>query len=503
MGSSLLRLTVACALAGPLARAFVAPAARGAPLPPPLGAARMPPEPVDEAVGKCASLPDVTSCEDGYLLGQASVERCLAAIRDGQPVVVTDDVNRENEGDLIAAAECMTAETLAFIVRYSSGVICAAAPGETLDHLNIGPMVSKNEDPKGTAFGVSIDLATDEITTGISAADRASTLRAMARPDAKATDFNRPGHIFPLRARAGGVLERDGHTEATVDLCRLAGLAPVGALCEIVNDDGTMMRMAGLEAFAKTHSLAMTTIQDLMAYRRRQERLIEHVSSCELPTKHGEFTAHCYRSLAAGEESHELIAIVMGEDLAPGFDALASVGEENPAALVRVHSECATGDIFGSLRCDCGEQLQHALKRVAAEGRGVVIYVKGHEGRGIGLAAKLRAYALQDEGLDTVDANKALGLPVDARTYGTSAQILKDLGVRSMRLITNNPAKVRGLAGFGLQTVERVPSLTEVKCENREYLATKVERMGHWLRPSHLTDEAPVKAPRQESMRAR
>jgi 3,4-dihydroxy 2-butanone 4-phosphate synthase / GTP cyclohydrolase II len=397
----------------------------------------------------------------------AAINRAIADVAAGRPVIVVDDEDRENEGDLIFAAACATPELLAFTVRYTSGYICVALTGADCDRLDLPPMFHTNQDKRGTAYTVTVD-AREGITTGISASDRAHTIRLLADPDAKSVDFTRPGHVLPLRAKEGGVLRRPGHTEAGVDLARLAGLPPAGVLCEIVSakDPGEMARRDELEVFAAEHDLTLITIADLIAYRRRFEKQVVRVAEARIPTVHGEFTAIGFDSLLDGVEH---IALITG-DLGDGTDV-----------LVRVHSECLTGDVFGSLRCDCGPQLDAALAAVAAEGRGVVLYVRGHEGRGIGLMHKLQAYQLQDAGADTVDANLALGMPADARDYGTGAQILVDLGVRSMRLLTNNPAKRAGLEGYGLTITGRVPMPVRPNPENLRYLRTKRDRMGHDL----------------------
>lgn len=391
------------------------------------------------------------------------IEVAIERIRSGKPVVVVDDEDRENEGDLIFAASAATTELVAFMIRHTSGYICVGMTGQDLDRLGLPPMTAVNEDRKGTAYAVSVD-ARDVESTGISARDRAHTMRVLADSATEPRDLTRPGHVMPLRAVEGGVLRRPGHTEAAVDLARLAGLSPAGALCELVNDDGSMMRADQCRAFCDTHGLAMVSIADLIRFRRRHERQVQRVAETVLPTPEGEFTAYGYRSLIDGIEH---LALVRGE-----------VGD-GEGILVRVHSECLTGDVLGSLRCDCGPQLHAALARIADEGRGVVLYVRGHEGRGIGLLHKLMAYELQDRGRDTVEANLELGLPADARDYGTGAQILADLGVRSMRLLTNNPAKRAGLEGYGLSIVERVPLVVESNDYNLRYLRTKVDRMGH------------------------
>ncbi|MEV0679501.1 bifunctional 3,4-dihydroxy-2-butanone-4-phosphate synthase/GTP cyclohydrolase II [Actinosynnema sp. NPDC050436] len=397
----------------------------------------------------------------------ADIERAIAAVAEGRAVVVVDDEDRENEGDLIFAAEKATPELLAFMVRYTSGYVCVALTEADCDRLDLPPMYHTNQDQRGTAYTVTVD-AREGVSTGISAADRAHTMRLLADPSSEAKDFSRPGHVVPLRARDGGVLRRPGHTEAGVDLARLAGLAPAGVLCEIVSqkDEGDMARRDELEVFAADHDLVLITIADLIAYRRRVETQVERVAEARIPTAHGTFTAVGYDSKLDGIEH---VALVFGE-LGDGEDV-----------LVRVHSECLTGDVFGSLRCDCGPQLDAALEAVAAQGRGVVLYMRGHEGRGIGLMHKLQAYQLQDNGADTVDANLAQGLPADARDYGTGAQILCELGIKSMRLLTNNPAKRVGLEGYGLRVIDRVPLPISPNPENLRYLRTKRDRMGHEL----------------------
>ncbi len=395
-----------------------------------------------------------------------SVEDAVAAVGRGEAVVVVDDEDRENEGDLIFAAEHATPELVAFMVRYSSGYICVAMEDEAATRLELPPMVAVNEDARSTAYAVTVDAATG--TTGISARSRAETIQRLADPARTAADFTRPGHVVPLRARRGGVLVRDGHTEASVDLARLAGCQPAGALCEIVSEDDPtdMARGEELRRFADEHGLKMISIAQLIAYRRRTERIVERVVETSLPTTYGDFTAYGYRSLI---DASEHIALVTG-DVAGGDEV-----------LVRVHSECLTGDVFGSLRCDCGPQLHESMRLIQEAGRGVIVYVRGHEGRGIGLAAKLQAYRLQEEGLDTVDANVEQGLPVDAREYSVAGQILADLGVASMNLLSNNPDKVEALSGYGpvvsgRTRVEIVPSH-----ENIAYLRTKRDRMGHDL----------------------
>ncbi|HYY79298.1 MAG TPA: bifunctional 3,4-dihydroxy-2-butanone-4-phosphate synthase/GTP cyclohydrolase II [Actinomycetes bacterium] len=399
------------------------------------------------------------------MTGFATVPEAAAAIAAGEMVVVVDDADRENEGDLIMAADAVSAEKIGFFVRHTSGVICTPMLGERLDQLDLPQMVPANTAPYRTAFTISVD-ARSGTTTGISAADRATTIRALVDPATHPADLVRPGHIFPLRYREGGVLKRGGHTEAAIDLCRLAGRAPAAVLCELVNEDGSMARLPDLQRFSQRHGLKLLTIADLIRFRRQREKLVRRVAEARIPTRWGEFTAYAYESLL---DSEQHLALVMG----------AVQGEEN--VLVRVHSECLTGDALGSLRCDCGPQLEDALRRIAEAGLGVVVYLRGHEGRGIGLAHKLRAYSLQELGRDTVDANLELGLPVDGREYGIGSQILVDLGVTTMRLLTNNPAKYGGLEGFGLQIVERVPLQTQPTPENLRYLRTKQDRMGHLL----------------------
>ena len=395
----------------------------------------------------------------------ASIPEAIEDVRAGRLVIVVDDADRENEGDLIMAAEKVTAEAIAFFVRHTSGVICMPVLGSRLDELQVPLMVSANTDHQRTAFTVSVD-ARAGVTTGISAADRATTIRTMIDPATRPEDLSRPGHIFPLRYREGGVLKRAGHTEAAVDLARLAGLYPAGVLCETVNDDGTMARLPDLVRFAEEHGLKIISIADLIAYRRQHEVLVTKVAEATIPTPHGEFRSYAYESLVDGR-TH--VALVLGE-----------IGDGSEV-LTRVHSECLTGDVFGSLRCDCGAQLDRAMEIVGQQGRGVVLYIRGHEGRAIGLTHKLRAYELQDQGRDTVEANLELGFPADPRDYGIGAQILVDLGVRTMRLLTNNPAKRAGLEGYGLSIVERIPIETDPTPQNIGYLRAKREKLGHLL----------------------
>lgn len=453
-------------------------------------------------------------------LGRDTVLAAIEAIKQGHAVLVTDDADRENEGDLIFAAEMATPETMAFMVRHTSGVVCVAMRGDRLDDLALPSMVSVNQDPKGTAFTVSVDLKGRGVTTGISATDRAKTIRALADPSLGPDDFCRPGHIFPLRARPGGVLERGGHTEAAVDLAVLAGLYPASALCEVVRDeDGEMSRGDDLDRFRRTHNLVMTTIEDIRAYRRELLNTsgsgyaantgtisVRRTSqSIRLPTKHGDFKAVCFTE----RDGQEHIALLRGLEVAdvhndeasdpvlrssaaPHLDSLAVVRstataaqgahlDDDYAPLVRVHSECATGDLFGSRRCDCGEQLERALITIANQPAGILLYIRGHEGRGIGLGAKLEAYALQDRGRDTVEANLALGLPIDARSYDAAAAMLRNLGVRKVRLMTNNPAKCDALRAGGVAVSERVPIVTTPNKDNFQYLLTKQRKMGHLL----------------------
>ena len=403
----------------------------------------------------------------------AEISEAVAAIGRGEIVVVVDDEDRENEGDLIMAAEFATPESLAFFVRHTSGLICVPMTGDRLDELEIPLMVHDNTEAQRTAFTYSVDYS-QGTTTGISAADRAATIQALIDPATRPADLARPGHIFPLRYSDGGVLKRAGHTEAAVDLARMAGLYPSGVLCELVNDDGTMSRVTDLVGFCDEHDLLMISIAELIKYRRQNEKLIRRTAEARIPTDWGDFTCYAYDSVLDGEQH---VALVKG----------AVQGEEN--VLVRVHSECLTGDVFGSLRCDCGLQLDAAMQQIADEGLGVVVYLRGHEGRGIGLAHKLRAYSLQEDGRDTVDANIELGLPVDSREYGIGAQILVDLGITTMRLMTNNPAKYGGLEGFGLEVNDRVALESVPNPENIAYLRTKQERMGHILNSLDATTD--------------
>ena len=413
----------------------------------------------------------------------APIEEAITTIGHGGIVVVVDDEDRENEGDLIMAASEATPEALAFFVRYTSGLICAPITAERADALDLPLMVARNTESQRTAFTVTVD-ARAGTTTGISAADRAATIQALVDPATRPGDLTRPGHVHVLRAREGGVLKRAGHTEAAVDLARLAGLPAAGVLCEVVTDDGLgMARRDELARFAKQHRLPLVSIADLIRYRRRQEKLVKRVAEARVPTEWGDFRCVAYLNLL-DNETH--LALVKG-DLAD---------EEN--VLVRVHSECMTGDIFGSRRCDCGRQLHAAMETIAQAGTGVVVYLRGHEGRGIGIAHKLEAYELQDGGLDTVDANVALGLPIDSREYGIGAQILVDLGVTTMRIMTNNPAKRGGIEGFGLTIVEQVPIQTEVTADNVRYLEAKRERMGHLLEAVRPASVPPGAVPLDE-----
>ena len=396
----------------------------------------------------------------------STIDEALEQLRAGGMIVVVDDEDRENEGDLIMAAEDVTPEAMAFYLEYTSGIFCVPLESSRADELDLPLMVVSNTEAQRTAFTVSVDYR-HGTTTGISANDRAATVRALIDPETRSSDLNRPGHIFPLRYRPGGVLKRAGHTEATVDLCRLAGKYPSGVLCEIVTaDKSDMARLPELMEFAAAHDLPIITIADLIRYRRHHEKLVRRIAEASLPTEHGQFQVYVFENVLDGVQH---MALAYG-DIESAHDV-----------LVRVHSECLTGDVFGSLRCDCGPQLETALAKIAAEGAGVVVYLRGQEGRGIGLGHKIRAYALQEDGRDTVDANLELGLPVDSREYGIGAQILVDLGVSKMRLMTNNPSKYGGLEGFGLNIVERVPLESNPTAYNIDYLRTKRERLGHIL----------------------
>jgi 3,4-dihydroxy 2-butanone 4-phosphate synthase/GTP cyclohydrolase II len=399
----------------------------------------------------------------------ATIEQAIEEIREGRFVVVVDDPDRENEGDLVIAAQFATPETINFMARHARGLICLCVTEERADKLGLRPMSERNEAPLGTAFTVSIE-AREGVTTGISAADRSHTIQVAIAPDTKPSDLVTPGHVFPLRAKPGGVLERIGQTEAAVDLARLAGLNPSGVVCEIMNEDGTMARVPDLAPYCEEHGLKMITVADLVEYRRRHEKLVERGASVRMPTEYGEFTAVAFKELLTGKLH---VALVAGD-----VDGAEDV-------LVRVHSECLTGDVFHSLRCDCGEQLELALAQIAEEGTGVLLYL-AQEGRGIGLLNKLRAYELQEEGLDTVEANAELGFPADAREYGIGNQILADLGLSTIRILTNNPKKLTGLDGFGLTVVEQVPIELPPNDENRRYLAVKRAKLGHRLHHQDL-----------------
>lgn len=392
-----------------------------------------------------------------------TIEEALEDLRNGKMVVVVDDKRRENEGDLIMAAEMVSPQAINFMAKHGGGLICLPIIKQRLKELSIGMMVTENTDTHKTAFTVSVDAV--ETKTGISAQERAFTIKKIIDPNAKASDFNKPGHIFPLEYKEGGVLVRAGHTEAAVDLARLAGFYPAGVICEIMNENGSMARVPELKTYVKKHNLKLITIADLITYRRRHEKLVERVSEVKLPTIYGEFKAIGYRDIITKEEH---IALVMGD-----------ISGDEPV-LVRVHSECLTGDVFGSQRCDCGEQLAEAMRRIAKQGRGILLYMR-QEGRGIGLLNKLKAYHLQDGGMDTVQANEALGFPSDMRDYGIGAEILADVGARELKLMTNNPRKLSGIYGFGLKVVERIPLEIDQTKENQFYLSTKQTKMGHML----------------------
>jgi 3,4-dihydroxy 2-butanone 4-phosphate synthase/GTP cyclohydrolase II len=416
--------------------------------------------------------------EEVYEMGFSSIDEAIDDIKRGRMVIVVDDKDRENEGDFVMAAEKVTADDINFMSKFGRGLICMPCSSERLDELRIPEMVSTNTSSHETAFSVSIG-AKRKITTGISAKDRATTIRVVVDPKTNPEDISMPGHVFPLRAKKGGVLERAGHTEATVDLASLAGLFPAGVICEIMNEDGTMARVPHLEQVAKQFDLKLITIADLISYRRKNEKLVQRVCEVELPTQYGEFRAVSYESILDGK-CH--IALVKGD----------VAGKQN--VLVRVHSECLTGDVFHSLRCDCGIQLERALGKIEEEGCGVLLYILDQEGRGIGLTNKLKAYKLQEEGKDTVEANQALGFPPDLRDYGIGAQILVDLGLTSMRLMTNNPKKIVGLGGYGLKISERVPLEVVPNPNNINYLRAKQEKLCHILENNRL--ESPEKRAR-------
>jgi len=407
----------------------------------------------------------------------ASVEEAIAEIKAGRMVVVVDSPDRENEGDLTIAADHVSPEAINFMAKHARGLICLALEEGRCDELGLYPMTNHNEAPLRTAFTVSVEARTG-VSTGISAADRSRTIKVAIDPDAKPGDLVQPGHVFPLRARGYGVLERMGQTEAAVDLARLAGLTPAGVICEIMNDDGTMARVPDLTTYCAQHGLKMITVSDLVAYRRRTERLVERIAIADMPTKYGPFSAYGYRSVIDGQQH---VALICGD-----VDGAKDV-------LVRVHSECLTGDVFGSFRCDCGEQLDRAMSQIAQEGTGVLLYL-AQEGRGIGLLNKLRAYELQEQGYDTVDANVHLGFPVDSRDYSVGYQILADLGLTSIRVLTNNPRKLEGLDGYGLTVTEQLPIEAEPNTFNAEYLRTKRERMGHILHHQGLRLEGDASA---------
>ena len=403
----------------------------------------------------------------------STIEEAAEDIRRGKMIIVVDDDSRENEGDLVAAASLVTTEDINFMVCSARGLVCVPLAHEIVCRLGLDPMTRESTDKHGTAFLVTVDVK-EGTTTGISAEERALTARRLADPSSRGEDFYRPGHMFPLAARQGGVLKRAGHTEAAVDLMNIAGLPPAGVICEIMNDDGTMARLPELILFAEKHGLRIVSIEDLIAYRSKREKLVEKIASVNLPTAHGNFMAYAYRSLIDDNADHVHMALVKGDV------------RGKRSVLVRVHSECLTGDVFGSLRCDCGSQLVKAMEMVEREGEGVVLYMR-QEGRGIGITEKLKAYTLQEEGLDTVEANEALGFAADLRDYGIGAQILLDLGVKNIRLITNNPKKVVGLQGYGLEIVERVPLIIPPNKFNERYLDTKETKMGHFLHEDGLS----------------
>ncbi len=404
-------------------------------------------------------------------MGLSSISGAIEDIKAGKFVIIVDDKGRENEGDLVLAAEKVTPEAINFMARHARGLICLPVIGERLDELRIPLMVGDNSSKFSTAFTVSVE-AKHGVTTGISAADRAATIRAIIAPATKPEDLARPGHVFPLRAREGGVLVRAGHTEAIVDLARLAGLYPAGVICEIMNEDGSMALLPQLEVMSQKYGIKIVTIADLIAYRHRHEKLVRRVAEAKLPTNYGDFTAIAYKS---DIDPDEHLALVRGD-----------ISTREPV-LVRVHSECLTGDVFSSLRCDCGEQVRLAIKAIAKEGRGVLLYMR-QEGRGIGFHNKILAYALQDKGLDTVEANLSLGFKADLRDYGIGAQILADLGLRKIRLLTNNPKKVVGMEGYGLKVVETVPIIAATNPHNRRYLETKRKKLGHLLKVPEITE---------------